>query len=94
MSDALVHVDEEIDGDGHGESLTKILDEVIGESHEQALVPLRPIDPGINVGVFRDNALGNGIKWATAQPAMSIEMRVDLVQTGTFYETLYGKSIK
>jgi len=41
---------------------------------------------------FSNNALGNGVKWDTCQPALSIAFTVSFITTSTFYGTLWGKA--
>lgn len=94
MSDALVKVDEDVEDEAPDKSLAKILEEVVGEDHEQALVAPRPIDKGVDTSIFGRNSFGNGIKWAAAKPELQIEMKINFTGTGTFTETIYGKVIK
>ncbi len=41
---------------------------------------------------FAQNALGNGVKWDTCQPALSISFTVSFLTTSTFFGTLWGKA--
>ena len=41
---------------------------------------------------FSQNALGNGVKWDTCQPALDIAFTVSFITQSTFYGTLWGKA--
>jgi hypothetical protein len=41
---------------------------------------------------FANNTLGNGVKWDTCQPALSIGFTVSFITTSTFYAQLWGKA--
>jgi len=41
---------------------------------------------------FANNALGNGVKWDTCQPALSIAFTVSFINTSTFFGVLWGKA--
>ena len=42
---------------------------------------------------FINTALGNGIKWDTCQPALTISITLSFLQTCTWYGTLFGKTV-
>ena len=41
---------------------------------------------------FANNALGNGVKWDTCQPALNIAFTISFITTSTFYGVLWGKA--
>lgn len=60
----------------------------------QNMFPTAPgVGTGIHAGSFSSNSLGNGIMWASARPAIVITINVQFLQTGTFWGTLYGKTL-
>lgn len=42
---------------------------------------------------FINTTLGNGIKWDTCQPALTISITLSFLQTCTWYGTLFGKAV-
>ena len=42
---------------------------------------------------FINTALGNGIKWDTCQPALSISVTLSFLQTCTWYCTIFGRAV-
>ena len=58
------------------------------------MFPTAPgVGSGIHCGAFGGAALGNEIMWATAKPAITITLQVNFLQTGTFWGTMYGKTL-
>lgn len=52
----------------------------------------RPATTGASLTLFfAQNSLGNGVKWDTCQPALSIAFTVSFITTSTFYGTLLGE---
>lgn len=48
---------------------------------------------GIPAAAFASGALGNGIKFDTCQPALSISFTISFLQTCTWIGTLFGKAV-
>ena len=60
----------------------------------QNMFPTAPgVGSGIHCGAFGINSLGTGIMWSTAKPAIVITLQVNFLQTGTFWGTMYGKTL-
>ena len=60
----------------------------------QNMFPTAPgVGSGIHCSVFASNSLGNGIMWSTARPAITITLQVNFLSTGTFWGTMFGKSL-
>ena len=53
----------------------------------------RPASTSTLTLFFAQNALGNGIKWATCQKGLAISVTVSFVQTCTFDMTVFGKAV-
>lgn len=69
---------------GYNTSVTQV---IIGNKLQ------RPATTGGTLTLFfANNALGNGVKWDTCQPALSISFQVSFITTSTFYGTLWGKA--
>lgn len=69
---------------GYNTSVTQV---IIGNKLQ------RPATTGGTLTLFfANNALGNGVKWDTCQPALSISFTVSFITTSTFYGTLWGKA--
>lgn len=69
---------------GYNTSVTQV---IIGNKLQ------RPATTGGTLTLFfSNNALGNGVKWDTCQPALSIAFQVSFITTSTFYGTLWGKA--
>lgn len=48
---------------------------------------------GLHSAFFATGALGNGIKWSTCQPAISITIQVSFLSIATWYGGLFGKAV-
>ena len=48
---------------------------------------------GLHAAFFATGALGNGIKWSTCQPAITMSIQVQFNGTGTIYLGLFGKAV-
>lgn len=48
---------------------------------------------GLHAAFFATGALGNGIKWSTCQPAISITIQVAFTAIATWYGGLFGKAV-
>lgn len=48
---------------------------------------------GLHAAFFATGALGNGIKWSTCQPAISITIQVNFLAIATWYGGLFGKAV-
>lgn len=60
----------------------------------QNMFPTAPgVGSGIHCSVFAANSLGNGIMWASARPAITITLQVNFLSTGTFWGTMFGKTL-
>lgn len=58
------------------------------------MFPTAPgVGGGIHCGAFGINSLGTGIMWSTAKPAIVITLQVQFLATGTFWGTMYGKTL-
>lgn len=69
---------------GYNTSVTQV---IIGNKLQ------RPATTGGTLTLFfSQQALGNGVKWDTCQPALSIAFTVSFITTSTFYGTLWGKA--
>lgn len=69
---------------GYNTSVTQV---IIGNKLQ------RPATTGGTLTLFfANNALGNGVKWDTCQPALVISFTISFITTSTFYGTLWGKA--
>jgi hypothetical protein len=69
---------------GYNTSVTQV---IIGNKLQ------RPATTGGTLTLFfANNALGNGVKWDTCQPALTISFTVSFIVQSTFYGTLWGKA--
>lgn len=70
---------------GNGTTITSML---VGQKNQ-----LPTTTGGISSSAFLQNSLGNGIKFDTCQPALTISFTVSFLQTCTWQGTLFGKAV-
>lgn len=70
---------------GFGTTITQML---VGQKNQ-----LPTTTGGVTSSAFLQNSLGNGIKFDTCQPALTITFQVSFLQTCTWQGTLFGKAV-
>lgn len=67
---------------------TQIMTVMIGQKVQ------RPAGTGATLSLFfSEQALGNGVKWDTGQPALDIAVTVSFITACTFYMSVFGRAV-
>lgn len=70
---------------GFGTSITQML---VGQKNQ-----LPTTTGGVSSSAFLQSSLGNGIKFDTCQPALTITFQISFLQTCTWQGSLFGKAV-